>query len=102
MSRRDQIRMTDDEVRGGVGNRDGHAAHRVDRVGPGDIIDFHDGIGRGTFDPYSPGGQELMERRLTEVAALPRILERVADNGIRLVRLSELLPTAPSRAAVVL
>ena len=78
------------------------AAHVIDAVGPGDIIDFHDGIGRGTFAPDTPGGQELMERRLVEVAALPRILEGIAAKGIRLVRLSELLPPAPTGSAVLL
>jgi peptidoglycan/xylan/chitin deacetylase (PgdA/CDA1 family) len=78
------------------------AAHVVDAVGPGDIIDLHDGIGRGTFAPDTPGGRELMERRLVEVAALPRILEGIAAKGIRLVRLSELLPPAPLGSAGVL
>jgi peptidoglycan/xylan/chitin deacetylase (PgdA/CDA1 family) len=78
------------------------AAHVVDAVGPGDIIDFHDGIGRGTFAPDAPMGQELMERRLVEVAALPRILAGIAAKGIRLVRLSELLPPAPLGSAVEL
>jgi peptidoglycan/xylan/chitin deacetylase (PgdA/CDA1 family) len=67
------------------------ASHVVDGVGPGDIIDFHDGLGRWTFDPHAPRGQELYERRLAELAALPRIIEGVRSNGIRLVPMSDLL-----------
>ena len=68
------------------------ASHVIDSVDPGDIIDLHDGVGRWTFDPHAPRGQELLERRLVELEALPRILDGIAAKGIRLVRLSELLP----------
>ncbi len=72
------------------------ASHVVRSVGPGDIIDLHDGIGRSTFRPETPRAQELLDRRQVEVAALPRMLDGIAERGIRLVRLSELLPARPS------
>lgn len=70
------------------------ADYVVERTGPGDIIDLHDGIGRGTFRPGSGPANELMERRLTEVAALPHILERVRARGIQLGTISDLLATS--------
>lgn len=72
------------------------ADHVVASVGPGDIIDFHDGIGRSTFRPDTPRAQELLARRQVEVAALPGLLDGIAARGIRLVRLSELLRAQPA------
>src|SRR3546814_7066597 len=51
----------------------------VEQTGPGDIIDFHDGLGRWTFDQEAPRGQELLDRRLVELEALPRIIEGIGD-----------------------
>src|SRR3546814_1319976 len=65
----------------------------VEQTGPGDIIDFHDGLGRWTFDQEAPRGQELLDRRLVELEALPRIIEGIGENGVELVRLSDLLPS---------
>ena len=76
------------------------ASYVVERVGAGDIIDFHDGIGRWTFEPRQPRAQELLERRRAELDALPAILDGIAANGIQLVRLSELLPPQPRSARV--
>jgi peptidoglycan/xylan/chitin deacetylase (PgdA/CDA1 family) len=66
------------------------AQHVVDEVDRGDIIDFHDGIGRGTFEPRSDLADELMRRRQVEVEALPDIIERLAQRGIRLGTVSDL------------
>lgn len=72
------------------------ASHVVSSVGPGDIIDFHDGIGRSTFRPGTVRADELLERRRVELAALPRLLEGIAERGIELVRVSDLLPGRPA------
>lgn len=66
------------------------ARHVVDEVGPGDIIDLHDGIGRGTFESGTLLADTLMARRQAEAAALPRILEQLRDRGLRLGTVSEL------------
>jgi peptidoglycan/xylan/chitin deacetylase (PgdA/CDA1 family) len=68
------------------------ASNVVDGVGPGDIVDLHDGIGRYVFDPGSARARELLDRRLVELEALPRIIEGIQEKGVRLVGLSELLP----------
>lgn len=66
------------------------ATHVIDETGPGDVIDLHDGIGRGTFVPESRTAADLMSRREVEVAALPRILEGIQDKGVRLGTVSDL------------
>jgi peptidoglycan/xylan/chitin deacetylase (PgdA/CDA1 family) len=66
------------------------AQHVVGKVGRGDIIDLHDGIGRGTFVPASDLAAELMRRRQVEVEALPEIIERLAQRGIHLGTVSDL------------
>jgi len=67
------------------------ADHLVGSIGRGDIIDLHDGIGRGTFAPNAPFAVRLMDRRLSEVAALPEMIERVGARGIRLGTIWDLL-----------
>lgn len=83
------------------------AEHVVDETGPGDIVDLHDGIGRGTFEPAGRTAAELMSRREVEVAALPRIIEGIQAKGVRLGTVSDLravrrqrttTPRAPVRA----
>jgi peptidoglycan/xylan/chitin deacetylase (PgdA/CDA1 family) len=66
------------------------AQHVVGKVGRGDIIDVHDGIGRGTFVPASDLAAELMRRRQVEVEALPEIIERLPQRGIHLGTVSDL------------
>jgi len=76
--------------------RGGPAVHDAAEVGahlsanlhPGAIVDLHDGTGR---DPHDA---RLLERRHTELVALPAFLERTADAGYRFVRISELLSGA--------
>jgi peptidoglycan/xylan/chitin deacetylase (PgdA/CDA1 family) len=88
-------------TRGALADRvPGVVADRVvAATGRGDIIDFHDGIGRGTFKPGSDDAHELMGRRLTELAALPDILERIRERGIQLGTISDLLAVRrPARA----
>lgn len=80
-------------TRGPLGERSPHrvADHLVNSVNGGDIIDLHDGIGRGTFNRGEDFAAELMDRRLTEVDALPRFIEGLTARGIRLGTVSDLM-----------
>ncbi|MGH9244839.1 MAG: polysaccharide deacetylase family protein [Acidimicrobiales bacterium] len=71
------------------------ADHVVGRVDRGDIIDLHDGIGRGTFDRRGVLAPVLLRRRREEIGALPRILEELATRGFQLATVSELLAASP-------
>lgn len=64
--------------------------HVTQNLGPGDILLMHDGVGRGTFQRNAPWAIDLQERRDVEIAALPRILDRVLEAGIKFDRLSDL------------
>lgn len=78
----------------GVGRPREVADHVLDKVGPGDIVLLHDGIGREIFRKKSaePGPRRL--RRDVELRALPEIIERTLERGLRPVTLSELLAVA--------
>lgn len=73
------------------------AAHLKQEVRPGDIVDLHDGIGRGTFDRTAAFAQKLVRRRSVEVDALPRVLEEAAESGLRFTTVSELVRKARAR-----
>jgi peptidoglycan-N-acetylglucosamine deacetylase len=60
-------------------------------VGPGDVLDLHDGLGRGTFRPHAEFARLLAGRREVEVRALTEALRRIADRGVTLTRLTDLL-----------
>jgi len=60
-------------------------------VEPGDIVDLHDGIGRGTFDPTASFAKALAARREVEVRALPSALAGLAARGIALTTVTELV-----------
>ena len=60
-------------------------------LGPGDIVDLHDGIGRGQFHPDADWAEHSRARREVEVRALPRVLQDAADRGLALGSISELL-----------
>jgi peptidoglycan/xylan/chitin deacetylase (PgdA/CDA1 family) len=60
-------------------------------VQAGDILDLHDGLGRGTFAPTAAFTRDLAARREVEVRALPGALRRIADRGIRLTTTSGLM-----------
>jgi peptidoglycan/xylan/chitin deacetylase (PgdA/CDA1 family) len=66
------------------------ARHVVAETGPGDIIDLHDGIGRGTFAPGTTLADTLMGRRQVEVQALPSIIEQLLGRGLDLATVSAL------------
>jgi peptidoglycan-N-acetylglucosamine deacetylase len=67
------------------------ADYVVTTLRPGDVLGLHDGVGRGTFHRSSGFGRKLIARREMEVRALPDILARVADKGLRFVTASALL-----------
>jgi peptidoglycan-N-acetylglucosamine deacetylase len=60
-------------------------------VEAGDVIDLHDGLGRGTFAPTAQFTRDLAARREVEVGALPEALSRIADRGVRLTSATDLL-----------
>jgi peptidoglycan-N-acetylglucosamine deacetylase len=70
------------------------ADHLARAVRPGDVIGLHDGIGRGSFDPWAPAARRLRARRLVELAALPMALQRLRAGGIHLVTASTLVEAA--------
>ena len=77
----------------GVGTPAAVADYVATAVQPGDVLGLHDGIGRGTFTPDSADSHQLRARRDVEVRALPDILARVADRGLRFVPAGELVAT---------
>lgn len=79
-----------------TGTADAVAKHLA-AVGPGDIVDLHDGIGRGHFNPGASFTHELVARREVEIAALPRVIEEARARGVSFVTVSDLL--AAERAA---
>lgn len=60
-------------------------------VEPGDIVDLHDGIGRGTFTPTASFAKALAARREVEVRALPSALAGLAARGIALTTVTDLV-----------
>jgi peptidoglycan/xylan/chitin deacetylase (PgdA/CDA1 family) len=67
------------------------SSHVLGALGPGDIVDLHDGIGRATFNPRSESAQRIRRRREDELSALPRILEGAKSRGLRLKSVSDLM-----------
>jgi peptidoglycan/xylan/chitin deacetylase (PgdA/CDA1 family) len=65
--------------------------HLVRQVGPGDIVDLHDGLGRGTFNPGRKFTEDLRVRRQVEVEALPGAIEQLLEGGIRFATISDLV-----------
>ena len=85
----------------GVGTPDVVVDHLGSTVGPGDVIDLHDGLGRGTFQPGTSFCADLAARREVEVRALPAVLERVAARGITLTSAGALLVAAGEPSSAV-
>jgi peptidoglycan/xylan/chitin deacetylase (PgdA/CDA1 family) len=67
------------------------AAHVTGALRPGDIIDLHDGIGRGTFNPGTELAARLSRRREVEVQALPQILKGARTRSLKFSTISELV-----------
>ena len=84
----------------GTGTTDVVSRHLATTVRPGDVIDLHDGLGRGTFQPGSAFAADLAARREVEVRALPDALRRLADRGITVTSAGQLLAAADQEAAV--
>lgn len=76
---------------GGVSTPKIVAQYVATTVEPGDIVDMHDGIGRGTFDPTASFAKALAARREVEVRALPTILSGLAARGIALTTVTDLV-----------
>lgn len=70
------------------------AAHVADSAQPGEIVMLHDGIGRATFNPKTERSLKVSARREVEQRALPEILDRIADNGLRPITVSRLVAKA--------
>lgn len=76
---------------GGASTPAAVTAHLVENLQSGDIIDLHDGLGRGTFSPGTAGTDALAARREVEVRALPGVLEQIAARGITLTTITDLI-----------
>lgn len=89
-------------TRGGLTWTEPHevAAHIKRETAPGDIVDLHDGIGRGTFQREREFAKRLVQRRNVEIQALPQILEDAAESGLIFTTASKLAAKArPPRSA---
>lgn len=75
------------------------ADHVVTSLGPGDIIDLHDGIGRGTFNRTGQNAARLRRRREVEIQALPRIIAGAKGRELGFNTVSDLLTTWRSNVA---
>lgn len=85
---------------GGVSTPQAVTEHLVTNLRPGDIIDLHDGIGRGTFSPNASFARDLAARREVEVRALPTVLREIAAKGITLTTATDLVRrSAPDASA---
>jgi peptidoglycan/xylan/chitin deacetylase (PgdA/CDA1 family) len=78
----------------GSGSPAGVRRHVVEGIRPGYIVDFHDGIGRGTFDRNGSNGRHLTSRRNAEIEALPRILDDLQERGYRSLAAGDLVARA--------
>jgi len=85
---------------GGTGTPRAVADHLTSVVRPGDVVDLHDGLGRGTFAPTAGFTRALADRREVEVRALPTVLRRIADQGVTLTTAGRLLAASDAGGAV--
>lgn len=65
--------------------------HLGQHVGVGDIVDLHDGLGRGTFNPARRFTDDLRHRREVEIEALPGVIEDALERGLTLGTVSDLV-----------
>lgn len=70
------------------------ASHIKRETSRGDIIDLHDGIGRGTFQREKEFARKLIQRRGVEIDALPRVLEDAGEAGLHFTTVSKLVAKA--------
>jgi peptidoglycan/xylan/chitin deacetylase (PgdA/CDA1 family) len=80
-------------TRGDLGWKDPRqiASHVARSLEPGGIVDLHDGLGRGTFNPDADFTERIRVRRETEIAALPQMIEQIRERGLRLKTVSDVL-----------
>ena len=83
----------------GVSTPQAVTEHLVTNLRAGDIIDLHDGIGRGTFSPDASFAQALVARREVEVRALPAVLRQIAAKGITLTTVTDLVRRSAASVA---
>jgi hypothetical protein len=77
--------------RAGTGTPEAVADHVRRSLGPGDVIDLHDDIRRGYFEPDAPFARTNRDRREVEVQAPPpQMLEEAVDRGLVLATMSDL------------
>lgn len=62
----------------------------VRHLDPGTIVCLHDGLGAAGFT-NGPMAQDLRAKRRVEMRALPLVIERALDRGVRFVTVSELV-----------
>jgi len=74
--------------------------HLVQHVGPGDIVDLHDGLGRGTFNPGRDFTEDLRVRRDVELDALPGAIEQLLERGLRFGTVSDIVAAERPGAGV--
>lgn len=62
-----------------------------EHLGIGDIVDLHDGLGRGTFNPGRAFTEDLRHRREVEIEALPGVIQDALGRGLRFGTVSDLV-----------
>ena len=70
---------------------EGVRRHLGENFGMGDIVNLHDGLGRGTFNPARRFTANLRHRREVEIEALPGVIEDAFARGLQLGTVSELV-----------
>ena len=75
----------------GVSTPQAVTASVLSHISPGAILDMHDGIGRGTFNPNGAEAKLLRARRRVEMEALPGILAGAKSRGITFTTASQLV-----------
>lgn len=68
----------------------GVAGYLDDHLEPGTIACLHDGLGSAGFDG-GPMAHQLRVKRQVEVQALPLLVERALDRGVRFVTITDLV-----------
>ena len=63
----------------------------LSKIEPGSIIDYHDGIGRGTFHRSGAGAKALIARRTAEIESLPKMIETAMHRGFTFMSVGQLL-----------
>ena len=74
----------------GVGTSAKVAEAMSSAIGGGDIVCLHDGLGHAGYHPSSPTARQLRQRREVEIAALPDVIARLTDRGLRLGSVGDL------------